>query len=219
MIPMKLYTSKQAAEFLNIALSTIIRWDNEGKIHSHRTPGGHRRFTEEELLRILGLQPPSQSQVPRAGLYARVSTRKQKDAGNLDRQIARLREHAQAQGYLVVETLSETGSGVNENRPRLHRLLRMVRDGEVDVVLIEYQDRLACFGYHYLERYITDFGVELEVVEKQAANGNTREELVKDLVSIVTSFSARIYGARGARVVKRVKEALRDEDDHSDTAS
>ena len=119
----------------------------------------------------------------------------------------------------MVETLSETGSGVNENRSKLHRLLRMVRDGEVDVVLVEYQDRLARFGYRYLERYITDFGAKLEVVEKQAINGNSHEELVKDLVSIVTSFSARIYGARGARVVKKVKEALRDEDDDSDTAS
>jgi excisionase family DNA binding protein len=216
---MKLYTSKQAAEFLNVALSTIIRWDNEGKIHSHRTPGGHRRFTEEELLGVLGLQPPSQSQVLRAVLYARVSTKKQQVSGNLDRQIARLREYAQARRYLVVETLSETGSGVNENRPKLHRLLRMVRDGEVDVVVIEYQDRLARFGYRYLEQYITDFGAGLEVVEDQALNGKTHEELVKDLIAIVTSFSARIYGARGARVVKKVKEALRDENDHSGSAS
>lgn len=103
--------------------------------------------------------------------------------------------------------------------PRLHRLLRMVRDGEVDVVVIEYKDRLARFGYRYLERYITDFGAELEEVETQAANGNTHEELVKDLIAIVTSFSARIYGARGARVVKKVKEALRDENDHPDAAS
>jgi putative resolvase len=216
---MKLYTSKQAAEFLNVALSTIIRWDNEGKIHAHRTPGGHRRFTEEELLRVLGLQPSSQSQVLRAVLYARVSAKKQQASGNLDRQIARLREYAQVQRYLVVETLSETGSGVNENRPGLHRLLRMVRDGEVDVVVIEYKDRLARFGYRYLERYITDFGAELEVVEAQTPNGNTHEELVKDLIAIVTSFSARIYGARGAKVVKKVKEALRDEDDHSDPDS
>jgi putative resolvase len=216
---MRLYTSKQAAEFLNVALSTIIRWDDEGKIRSHRTPGGHRRFTEEELLRALGLHPPSQSQVPRAVLYARVSTKKQQASGNLDRQIARLREYAQARRYLVVETLSETGSGVNENRPKLHRLLRMVRDGEVDVVVIEYQDRLARFGYRYLEQYITDFGAELEVVEDETPNGNSHEELVKDLIAIVTSFSARIYGARGAQVVKKVKEALRDEDDHSDPAS
>ena len=90
---------------------------------------------------------------------------------------------------------------------------------QVDVVVIEYKDRLARFGYRYLERYITDFGAELEAVEDQTPNGNTHEELVKDLIAIVTSFSARVYGARGAKVVKKVKEALRDEDDHSDPDS
>lgn len=214
---MKLYTTKQAAEFLNVAVSTIIRWDNEGKIHPLRTPGGHRRFTEEELQRVLGVQAPSQPAVLRAALYARVSTKKQQQAGNLDRQMERLREHAQGQGYQVVVVLSETGSGVNENRPKLHRLLRTIRDGEVDIVVVEYKDRLARFGYRYLERYITDFGAVVDVLEDQAVNGNSHEEQVKDLIAIVTSFSARIYGARGASVVKRVKKALQDENDHPDT--
>lgn len=214
---MKLYTTKQAAEFLNVAVSTIIRWDNEGKIHSLRTPGGHRRFTEEELQRVLGIQAPSQPTGLRAALYARVSTKKQQNTGNLDRQMERLREQAQKQGYEIVIALSETASGVNENRPKLHRLLRMIRDGEVDIVVVEYKDRLARFGYRYLERYITDFGAEVDVLEDQTANGNTHEELVKDLIAIVTSFSARIYGARGASVVKRVKRVLKDENDHTDT--
>ena len=96
---MRLYTSKQAAEFLNVAVSTIIRWDNEGKIHPLRTPGGHRRFTEEELQRVLGFQASPQPQVLRAALYARVSTKKQQNTGNLDRQMERLREHAREQGY------------------------------------------------------------------------------------------------------------------------
>lgn len=214
---MKLYTTKQAAEFLNIAVSTIVRWDFEGKIHPLRTPGGHRRFTEEELHRVLGLQPPSRSSVLKAALYARVSTRKQQQAGNLERQMDRLKEHAVEQGYQVVTMLSETGSGVNENRAKLHRLLGMVRDGEVDIVVIEYKDRLARFGYRYLERYIADFGAKLEIVEEQRVNGNSHEELVKDLIAIVSSFSARIYGARGASVVKKVKEALKNENDHPDT--
>lgn len=210
---MKLYTSKQAAEFLNVAVSTIIRWDNEGKIHPLRTPGGHRRFTEEELHRVLGIQATSQPSGLRAALYARVSTKKQQNAGNLDRQMERLRKHAREQGYKIAVVLSETASGVNENRPKLHRLLRMIRDGEVDIVVVEYKDRLARFGYRYLERYITDFGAVVDVLEDQAVNGNTHEELVKDLIAIVTSFSARIYGARGASVVKRVKEALQDDTD------
>jgi excisionase family DNA binding protein len=67
---MKFYTTKQTAEFLNVAASTIVRWDFEGKIHPLRTPGGHRRFTEEELLRVLGLQSPSESSVLKAVLYA-----------------------------------------------------------------------------------------------------------------------------------------------------
>ena len=83
--------------------------------------------------------------------------------------------------------------------------------------MVEYKDRLARFGYRYLERYIAAFGAVVDVLEDQAVNGNTHEELVKDLIAIVTSFSARIYGARGASVVKRVKKALQDEDDHTDT--
>jgi predicted site-specific integrase-resolvase len=129
----------------------------------------------------------------------------------------RLKAHALEQGYQIVATLSEIGSGVNENRSKLHRLLGQVRDEEVDVVVIVYRDRLARFGYRYLERYMADFGAQLEMVEEEMVNGNSHEELVEDLIAIVTSLSARIYGARGASVVKKVEEALEDEDHHPDT--
>lgn len=144
----------------------------------------------------------------RAIVYARVSTRKQADAGNLQRQKERLVTHAVEQGYQVVAVLTEIASGLNERRSRLHKALKQIADGQADIILVEYRDRLARFGFEYLDLFVTAFGGRIEVLERPD-DKTPNEELVEDLIAIVTSFSARIYGRRGGRVARQVSETLK----------
>ncbi len=215
---------KEAAKYLNISKATVNRWQAKGILHPVYTPGGHRRFLESNLRAVMGLDAlPSPDAAKRVIVYARVSTRKQADAGNLQRQKERLVTHAVEQGYQVGSVLTEIASGLNENRPRLRKALKQIAAGQADIILVEYRDRLARFGFKYLDLFVTEFGGRIEVRERPD-DKTPNEELVKDLIAIVTSFSARIYGKRGGRIARQVSETLKGalrndtDDDPGDTA-
>jgi excisionase family DNA binding protein len=206
----KLLSISKAAAYLNISRASINRWQAKGKLHPVYTPGGHRRFLESDLRAAVGLDAiAAPDATVRAIVYARVSTRKQANAGNLQRQKERLVTRAVEQGYQVVTVLTEIASGVNERRPKLRQALQQIADGQADVIVVEFQDRLARFGSEYLSLFVTAFGGRIEVLETPDSKASN-EELVEDLIAIVTSFSARIYGKRGGRVARQVKETLKD---------
>ena len=195
-------TAKQINELYNFSSATLRRWESDGNLHPIKTAGGHRRYKESELLALLGFADAA----PRGGrcaLYARVSTQKQADSGNLDRQLDRLREIAKRRGYAVVSEYKEIASGMNENRKQLAQLMDCVADGKIDIILIEYRDRLARFGFKYLTRYCQQFRVIVDEADDRPAK-EPQEELVEDMIAIVTSFSARLYGKSGGRVAKKV---------------
>lgn len=200
------YPLRKAAEILGVHPITLRRWEKEGKIRCIRTPSGQRRFPRSEVLRLLGKDLPSGR---RAVIYARVSSAKQAGAGNLERQRRRLEEHCLARGYEIVAVIAEQGSGLNEKRRGLARLFRMAREGEMDLVVIEFKDRLARFGYAYIERYFNAFGVRIELVNGEEPK-SLQEELVQDMLSILTVFSAKLYGSRSREFRQKVKEAMLD---------
>jgi predicted site-specific integrase-resolvase len=144
--------------------------------------------------------------VVRVGIYARVSSAENKD--NLDRQAIRLTQYAIAKGYQIVYVVKEIGSGLNDNRKKLEKLL--LKD-DYDVLLVEHKDRLGRFGTHYMDILLRRLGVNLEIVNL-ADNG--RDELMQDLVAIITSFAARLYGQRRAkRKTEKIVEALKSQVD------
>ena len=111
----------------------------------------------------------------------------------LERQSQRLVDYATAKGYQIVNVIKEVGSGLNDNRRQLEGILK--RD-DYNILLVEHKDRLARFGTHYLGLLLQRLGIKLEIVNL-ADNG--KDELMQDLVAIITSFAARLYGQRRAR--------------------
>jgi putative resolvase len=126
----------------------------------------------------------------RAVLYARVSAHDQR--GELDRQVTRLSRWATAQGVTVAEVVTEVGSGLNGRRPKLRRVLA---DPRAAMIVVEHRDRLARFGVEELEAALSAQGRRLVVVDP----GEASEDLVGDMVEVLTGFCARLYGRGGAR--------------------
>lgn len=212
---MRLYTPAEATERFGLSRRSLLRYEADGLIKPVRTPGGQRRYPESELLQLFGLERKAGLSGNRAGLYSRVSTRKQADAGKLERQTQRLKEYAQTAGYEIVGIYEEIASGLKENRRQLRKLVRAIIAGKIEIVVVEYKDRLARFGYAYLEMLCESHGVRIEAIEEKASE-DENEELVKDLISIVASFSARLYGRRGGRKArKELEEHLRGEGDNT----
>jgi len=140
----------------------------------------------------------------RTVLYARVSSANQK--ADLDRQMARLVEFATRNGWTVMEAVSEIGSGLNGRRKKLMRLLA---NPKVGTIVVEHRDRLARFGSEYIEAALMASGRRLVVVEKT----EMRDDLVQDMIDVLTSFCARLYGRRAAKNrAKRAVEAMQDDD-------
>jgi putative resolvase len=132
------------------------------------------------------------------GLYARVSSHDQR--GDLDRQVARLSEWAGKVGHRVVRVEAEVGSGMNGSRAKLRRLLA---DPNVSVVVVEHRDRLARMNTELVEAALSAQGRRLVVLD----DGEVRDDLVRDMVEVLTWFCARLYGKRSAR--NRAEKALR----------
>ena len=194
----------EVAKLLRVTLRTLQRWDADGSLPARiRSKGGHRRYLREDLLTFLGKSLPPADRT--AAIYARVSTKRQSDAGNLERQRLRLLERAAIEGYHVVLQAEDVASGLNTKRRGLRKVIRAAKAGEIKFVLVEYQDRLARFGFAYLVELLELLGVEV-VITAAAEPEDAQADLVKDLLSIVTSFSARLYGMRAAR---RMREGFK----------
>ncbi|MBS7251705.1 MAG: IS607 family transposase [Candidatus Freyarchaeota archaeon] len=130
-------------------------------------------------------------------LYARVSSTDQKS--DLERQMQRLRDYAAAHGLNVVREVQEIGSGLNGHRKKL---LQLLADPSISTIVVEHQDRLARFGAEFISAALTAANRQLQVINQTEC----KDDLVQDMVDVLTSFCARLYGMRGAR--NRAKRAM-----------
>src|SRR5262249_60322298 len=121
-------------------------------------------------------------------IYARVSAAENKS--NLDSQAERARQSCIARGDQIGGIIKEIGSGLNDQRPRLIKLLN---DPTARRIVVEHQDRLTRFGFHYMETLLNQQGRSIEVINT-ADDG--KEDLLQDFIAIIPSFCARLYGRR-----------------------
>ena len=208
----RLLHPKEAAYELGVSTKTIHRWDEAGKLRTVRTIGNQRRIPIEEIWRLRALGKRAE----RCVLYARVSSVRQEQDGHLARQMARLREAAASRGYEVVQTLTEQASSLNERRKGMKKLLSLIGEQAVDVVLIEDPDRLVRFGFGYLEQAFSWKDVRLEVLDPPR-HQEPPEELIQDMLTIVTVFAGRLYGYRAKNVRKRVETVLKECEQEEET--
>ncbi|MCL6594877.1 MAG: IS607 family transposase [Firmicutes bacterium] len=195
----------EARRRLGVSSRTLRRWDAQGVLQTIRSPGGRRMFSLESISRLAG----ERSGQNRAVIYARVSSIKQKRDGNLDRQRERLLNAAKERGYRIVEVIAEQASGINEKRRGLRRIFRLAEDSKIDIVLIEFRDRLARFGYSYIETYLSARKVRVVCLD-DAPPASTESELTRDLITIITVFSARLYGQRSRGFRKKVTDVIHE---------
>jgi excisionase family DNA binding protein len=197
------YSTGKAARLLRIHKITLFRWIKAGRVRAERTPANRWLVPQSEIDRLLGVK--TEIPEPRAVLYARVSSHDQKE--HLESQLNRLARFAQERSYHVVKAYGEVASGLSENRHKLHQALKRIERREADVLLVEFKDRLTRFGFNYLARLIESYGGRVEVVESDVKK-DAMQELVEDMISVVTSFCAKLYGVR-SRKFKKVKEAVK----------
>lgn len=183
---------------MGVTTQTLRVWDREGKIQTVRSPGGHRLVPQHEIDRLLGASFKRRTVTL---VYCRVSTHEQKD--NLERQLGRVLEFCSERKWSA-EVYKDIGSGLNDRRRSLKKMMSRLADSDVARVLVEYRDRLARYGFEMFCNYCALLGVEVVVMEGSAAK-EFEQEFAEDVIALVTSYAARLHGRRGGRKRKKTK--------------
>ena len=184
------YKPKDFAELLGVSVKTLQRWDRDGILKANRTPTDRRYYTYDQYLQFKGIQ--TENDIRDTVIYARVSTRNQKD--DLQNQVEFLKQFCNAKGIIVNQCVEDFGSGLNYNRKKWNRLLDEVMANKIKTIVISNKDRFIRFGYDWFEKFCEKFNTKIIIVNNETLSPN--EELVQDIISILHVFSCRLYGLR-----------------------
>lgn len=206
---MKFYNISEFAKRIGKSASSLRNWDKNGTLKpSYISPGGHRMYSEKQACEFLGLPYVSENNMDinnqaskKVIGYCRVSTRKQKD--DLLRQMNLVQSYMIAKGYQF-EIISDIGSGINYNNKGLNKLIKAIVNNNVDKIVILYKDRLVRFGFELIETICREFDVDIEIID--STQRTDEQELVEDMIQIVTVFSCRLQGKRANKAKKILKE-------------
>lgn len=198
---MKYYSINEFSKILGVSAQTLRNWDNNGKLHPHHTSSnGYRYYSHEQLNQVMNIKP----NLNRITIgYCRVSSNNQKD--DLQRQIENIRMYLISQGK-PFEIISDIGSGINYKKKGLKELLKLITQNKVEKIVVLYRDRLLRFGFELVEYIAGLYNCEIEIVDN--TEKSEQQELVEDLVQIITVFSCKLQGKRANKARKLVKELI-----------
>lgn len=197
---MKYYSAKTVTQILGVTAQTLRNWDKEGKLKpTYVKSNGYRYYSEDAILAY------TQERKTKKDLnvigYARVSSKKQSD--DLERQVNNIKKYL-SNNYETFDIITDIGSGINYNKPGLLKLIEKINKKEVDLIVVLYKDRLLRFGFELVKYFAELNNVKIEVLDK--LDKNQDQELVEDLVQIITVFSSKIQGKRKSKTKKLLKE-------------
>ena len=197
---MKYYSAKTVTQILGVTAQTLRNWDKEGKLKpSYTKSNGYRYYSEDDVLSYT--KERDRKKEKKLIGYVRVSSKKQEDD--------LLRQKENLEKYLIgtnqeYEIISDIGSGINYSKPGLRKLIEKINKKEVDEIVVLYKDRLLRYGFELVEYFAALNNVKIIVLDK--TNKTEDEELVEDLVQIITVFSSKIQGKRKSKTKKILEE-------------
>ena len=180
----------------DIHYMTGYNWFKEGRIpNAYQESTGSIFVNESEQIKT-----PVEEKV---FIYARVSNRERRK--ELDYQVKRCEDFCIAKGLSIDSVYKEIASGMNDDRRELWNMI----EAKPTVIVVENKDRLTRFGFNYLERLLNKLNCKILVINKDKED---EQDLIKDLVSIITSFCCRIYGLRrGRNKTVKIKAIINDQ--------
>lgn len=197
---MKYYSSNAVTKLLGVTAQTLRNWDKEGKLKpAYTKSNGYRYYSEDSILSY------TQERKTKKDLhvigYARVSSKKESD--DLERQVDNLKTYIESK-YSSYEIITDIGSGINYKKPGLKKLIDLVNKKQVDIIVVLYKDRLLRFGFELVEYFSKINNVSIEVLDR--VNKTQDEELVEDLIQIITVFSCRLQGKKKTKTKEILEE-------------
>lgn len=173
------YKVSTYAKIHGVTMRTVWNWINKGELEIERTSTGRVRIVVDE------------NKEKTIAVYARVSSSENKS--NLIAQKDRVVSYCMAKGYKISKVVMEVGSGLNDKRPKLEDLLK---DNSIDIIVVEHKDRFSRFGFNFIQTLLNINGRSIEVINQAE---DDKEDIMSDLISIITSFCSKVYGLRRSK--------------------
>lgn len=203
---MKLYSIKEFSELVGVTTQTLRNWDKTNYLKpATKGKGGYRYYSEEQLKKTQGLKITKEEEKIVIG-YCRVSSNKQKD--DLIRQKENIQTYMLAKGYKF-KIIEDIGSGINYNKKGLKELLELINSNKINKIVVLYKDRLIRFGYELIKHFCDLHNVEIEIID--STEKTEEQELVEDLVQIITVFSCKLQGKRAGKAKAMIKEIIKND--------
>ena len=196
---MKYYSAKTVTKILGVTAQTLRNWDKEDKLKpTYVKSNGYRYYSEESILAYTQERKTKKNLnvIGYTRVYKENETELSKQKENIEKYLKEKYEH-----YEIIEDI---GSGINYNKPGLLKLIEKINKKEVDVIVVLYKDRLLRFGFELVEHFASLNNVKIEVLDK--IDKTQDEELVEDLVQIITVFSCKLQGKRKSKTKKILEE-------------
>lgn len=193
------YKTGEIAKMLGLSIPTVIRYCEDGTIKHVKNQYGHRRIEASDFFNYLlsiGQGIDDSDQNKHDVIYARVSTLKQAECGDLDRQVETVKLFAIDHNVRNLLIKKDIGSGLNDNRKNLKSLIEMIQEGKVNRIFINYKDRLTRFGFNYIKQICDFHQVEIIIVSDVTNKKSESEELAEDIIALIHSFSGKLYSLR-----------------------
>jgi len=208
---MKYYSIHEFSKLISRTPQTLRNWDKSGKLTpNHTGANGYRYYSHKQLKEVLNIEDDLEKPKLIVG-YCRVSSNKQKD--DLQRQVDNLTKYLESLNK-PYEIITDIGSGINYKKKGLRELLKKINNKEVDKIIILYKDRLLRFGFELIEYMANLNGCEIEILD--STEKTQQEELVEDLIQIITVFSCRLQGKRANRTRKMIDDLIKEGDEEID---
>ena len=196
---MKYYSAKTVTKILGVTAQTLRNWDKENKLKpTYVKSNGYRYYSEESILAYTQERKTKKNLnvIGYIRVYKENEIELSKQKENIEKYLKEKYEH-----YEIIEDI---GSGINYNKPGLLKLIEKINKKEVDVIVVLYKDRLLRFGFELVEHFASLNNVKIEVLDK--IDKTQDEELVEDLVQIITVFSCKLQGKRKSKTKKMLEE-------------
>ena len=217
------YRPGELAEMTGRSVRTIQNYCIDGRIKCKITEKGRRMIARDEMIRHLRKCKMISMEEERMDIaYARVSTSVQKKRGDLDRQAEYIIKEIVTKNPKNLKIFKEVGSGMNDERRELSKVLNLVMEKKVDRIFILYKDRLTRFAFHYIEQMCQKFATRIEVISNEMETKSEQDELAEDIISIIHSFGGKLYGMRNRfreAIDSSIKEVKQDEEEHENKIS
>ena len=207
----KIISIGQAAKLLGVHVQTMRNWEKSGKLKPDSiSPGGTRRYNLDRIVAISGKEVPTVVDERKTIAYARVSSTDQKE--DLLRQSQVLELYCAEHGYKY-ELITDLGSGMNYYKKGLTNLINQILNNDVKRLVITHKDRLLRFGAELIFSICEAKEVEVVIINQGQEKASFEEDLAKDVLEIITVFSARLYGSRSKKnkkLIDNLSKAVND---------